>query len=104
MRRIEQDEAYALLDSLPEAQRTAVYLSDVMGLTTREISEIVEAPQNTVLSRIHRGRKRLREVAGRPRHGRELVFPPGRDSRDTGLVSLRASPKPKEGEEGEKDG
>lgn len=66
MRRITQVEAYALLDSLPEAQRTAVYLADVMGFTTREIAEIVESPENTVLSRIHRGRKKLREAAGRP--------------------------------------
>lgn len=67
MRRIEQAEAYALLGALPETQRTAVYLADVMGLTTREIAEIVDAPQNTVLSRVHRGRQKLREAAKRPR-------------------------------------
>ena len=39
-----------------------MYLADVMGLTTKEIAELMDVPQNTVLSRIHRGRIRLREI------------------------------------------
>ncbi len=66
-----RDEAYEILGMLPESQRTSVYLSDVMGLTTREIADIMEVPQNTVLSRVHRGRRRLREIVTRP--GRETV-------------------------------
>ncbi|WP_099331759.1 sigma-70 family RNA polymerase sigma factor [Actinomyces minihominis] len=66
MDRLARDEAYEVLGMLPEAQRTSVYLSDVMGLTTREIADIMEVPQNTVLSRVHRGRRRLREIVTRP--------------------------------------
>ncbi len=65
LRRIETDEAYALLGQLPEAQRTAVYLTDVIGLTTKEVAQIMEVPPNTVLSRVRRGRLRLREVVER---------------------------------------
>ena len=62
LKHFERDEAYSLLGSLPENQRTSVYLADVMGLTTKEIAELMDVPQNTVLSRIHRGRIRLREI------------------------------------------
>lgn len=58
----DRDEAYKLLGQLSENQRASVYLADVMGLTTREIAELMDVPQNTVLSRIHRGRMRLREI------------------------------------------
>ena len=62
LQHFERDEAYSLLGSLPENQRTSVYLADVMGLSTKEIAELMDVPQNTVLSRIHRGRIRLREI------------------------------------------
>ena len=61
LRRLEREEAYALLDSLPAPQRTSVYLADVVGLTSKEIAQITDVPQNTVLSRIRRGRARLRD-------------------------------------------
>ena len=60
--RLERDGAYNLLGKLPPSQRVAVYLSDVVGMTSREIAESMDVPQSTVLSRIHRGRKRLREI------------------------------------------
>ncbi len=51
----------ALLD-LPEEFRTAVYLADAEGFAYTEIAEILGVPMGTVMSRIHRGRKRLREA------------------------------------------
>ena len=40
----------------------AVYYADVAGLTYKEISEIMCIPIGTVMSRIHRGRSRLRNL------------------------------------------
>ena len=49
------------LAAMPEEFRMAVYLCDVEGFTYKEIAEIVGAPTGTVMSRLHRGRKLLRQ-------------------------------------------
>jgi RNA polymerase sigma-70 factor (ECF subfamily) len=49
------------LSSLPEAHRRVVLLYDVEGFTRKEIASMVGAPVGTVASRLHRGRKALRE-------------------------------------------
>ena len=49
------------LAQMPEEFRMAVYLSDVEGFSYKEIAEIMEVPTGTVMSRLHRGRKLLRE-------------------------------------------
>jgi RNA polymerase sigma-70 factor, ECF subfamily len=49
----------ALLSMTPEF-RTAVLLADVEGLSYEEIAEIMQTSVGTVRSRIHRGRKQLR--------------------------------------------
>ncbi|MHB0927686.1 MAG: sigma factor-like helix-turn-helix DNA-binding protein, partial [Candidatus Nanopelagicales bacterium] len=43
---------------------------DVEGFSYAEIAEIMHTPTGTVMSRIHRGRKRLRESLAD--HAREL--------------------------------
>lgn len=56
------DELQAALRALPEEFRVAVVLSDVVGLPYAEIAEHLGVPVGTVRSRIHRGRRALREA------------------------------------------
>ena len=49
------------LDELPEQYRSAVMLADVEGFAYKEIAEILDIPIGTVMSRLHRGRKKLQE-------------------------------------------
>ncbi len=50
------------VQSLPEEFRDAVLLADVEGLSYKEVAERMGTPVGTVMSRLHRGRKRLREM------------------------------------------
>ena len=49
------------LDSLPEEHRTVVILADVEEFSYKEVAEIVGCPIGTVMSRLHRARKVLKE-------------------------------------------
>jgi RNA polymerase sigma-70 factor (ECF subfamily) len=49
------------LHSLQEEFRMAVYFADVEGLSYQEIAGIMDTPVGTVMSRLYRGRKLLRE-------------------------------------------
>ena len=56
------EEIRAALMGLNEDYRMVVYYADVEGLPYKEIAEIMETPIGTVMSRLHRGRKQLREA------------------------------------------
>ena len=49
------------LQDLPEEFRNAVFLVDVEGYSYQEVADIMGTPTGTVMSRLHRGRKILRE-------------------------------------------
>jgi RNA polymerase sigma-70 factor (ECF subfamily) len=52
------------LDALPPKARTIIMLSDVDGLSYREIAEVLGCPIGTVMSRLHNARKRLKALLG----------------------------------------
>jgi RNA polymerase sigma-70 factor (ECF subfamily) len=62
MDRISDSKIVAALRSLPDDFRHAIYLADMEGYAYREIAEMMGTPIGTVMSRLHRARKQLREA------------------------------------------
>ena len=52
------------LDTLSEPHRAIIMLSDLEGLSYREIAEVLNIPMGTVMSRLHNARRRLRDALG----------------------------------------
>jgi RNA polymerase sigma-70 factor (ECF subfamily) len=68
------------LQSIPEDFRLAVYFADVEGFSYQEIADIMKTPVGTVMSRLHRGRRMLRELLADY-------------ARDRGISAAPATPK-----------
>ena len=58
------DDVTAAIDELPDGYRTAVLLADMQGLSYKEVADRMDCPVGTVMSRLHRGRRLLRERLG----------------------------------------
>ena len=71
------------LSQLAEDFRMAVYLADVEGFAYKEIAEIMGTPIGTVMSRLHRGRKQLRDMLTGVARERGFL----RDARDAEVAS-----------------
>jgi RNA polymerase sigma-70 factor (ECF subfamily) len=59
------EEVSRLLHRLPDAQREAVVLKELSGLTFREISRLLGVPEGTVVSRYRYALEKLRGMAAR---------------------------------------
>lgn len=55
------------LQKLPDEQRQIVVLREVQGLSYREISEVMDIPEGTVMSRLYYARKKLQKLLERHR-------------------------------------
>src|SRR5690606_19739327 len=61
------------LQSIPEDFRLAVYFADVEGFSYQEIADIMKTPVGTVMSRLHRGRRLLRDLLADYARGRGVA-------------------------------
>lgn len=59
--RLAESDILQALRALPEGFRDAIYLADIEGYPYKEIADMLGIPLGTVMSRLHRGRRKLRE-------------------------------------------
>jgi RNA polymerase sigma-70 factor (ECF subfamily) len=79
------------LRDIPEEFRLAVYFADVEGFAYKEISDIMNTPIGTVMSRLHRGRRMLRDMLGE--YAAERGFKTAADPKDAAGSTQQESRK-----------
>jgi RNA polymerase sigma-70 factor, ECF subfamily len=70
---VEEDEVKRALQALPLGQRTVVVMKDVYGFSCQEIAEEVGSTEGAVKVRLHRARKRLKELIYGPGPGHDEI-------------------------------
>ena len=63
------------LQAIPEDFRMAVYFADVEGFSYQEVADIMKTPVGTVMSRLHRGRRMLRDLLADYARDRGIAVP-----------------------------
>jgi RNA polymerase sigma-70 factor (ECF subfamily) len=84
MDRMADSEVLRALRELPQGFSATIYLADIEGYPYQEIANIMGIPIGTVMSRLHRGREKLRARLGahaRGRDGSALPVPAPRQGR-----------------------
>ena len=81
------DEVKDAIEHLPENFRLAVLLADVEGFAYKEIAEIMGTPIGTVMSRLHRGRRQLRDMLSDYVRTSDDLLPVGQDTAGGGTES-----------------
>jgi RNA polymerase sigma-70 factor (ECF subfamily) len=69
--RVRQRLVHDALWQLPDEQRIAIALMDIDGFSASEVARMTESRRGTVLSRVHRGRKRLAQILSKEVERRE---------------------------------
>lgn len=98
---IVEAEVRKALEDLPEHFRLAIVLSDVEGLSYKEIADVMDCPVGTVMSRLHRARKMLQLtlrdqaialgiIDDVPEESEERRAAAGHDSEPIDLAAFRA--------------
>ena len=59
--RLTEEEIKDAVEDLPTQYREVVLLADVQGFSYKEIADILDIPDGTVMSRLHRGRAKLQK-------------------------------------------
>jgi len=77
LRGLLDEEVERALEELPEERRLVVILADVEGFTYKEIAQITNSPQGTVMSRLYWGRRSLQEKLWK--YAREAGYLKGED-------------------------
>ncbi|MCS4535832.1 sigma-70 family RNA polymerase sigma factor [Corynebacterium sp. HS2168-gen11] len=62
LKHIPNETILEMMNALSDDYRMVVYYADVEGFAYKDIAEILDIPLGTVMSRLHRGRKQLRNV------------------------------------------
>ena len=83
------EDVHRALATVPPDFRTAVVLCDVEGFSYKEIADIMECPVGTVMSRLHRGRRLLRQALTSFAREQGIVKGEGDGSSDDGVINLK---------------
>ncbi len=73
LERIADSEILQALRELPDEFRVAIYLADIEGYPYKEVAAMMGTPIGTVMSRLHRGRAKLRQKLAGHAPRRELA-------------------------------
>ena len=77
--RLTDDEIQTAIDSLPGTYKDVVLLADVQGFSYKEIAEILDVPDGTVMSRLHRARVKLKDLLFDYMMSRRLIYQDTKD-------------------------